>query len=75
MVKFAETAIINYRLSFADQGKQRFYQTEICRFRLPFAEKKWKLPFSDSSLFHLWNSGNLETWRHQQGNESPSDFP
>jgi hypothetical protein len=28
---------------------------------------KWKLPFSDCSVFHLQNSGNKEiwTWRHR----------
>jgi hypothetical protein len=36
MDTFAETAIVNYRLSFADQGKQ----TEACRFRFPFPENK-----------------------------------
>jgi hypothetical protein len=53
MVTFAETAIVDYRLSFADQGKQ----TSVYSFRftankwkfavsLPFARKKLKLPFS-----------------------------
>jgi hypothetical protein len=38
MDTFAETAIANYRLSFAVQGKQ----TELCRFGFPFAENKQK---------------------------------
>jgi hypothetical protein len=45
MSRFAETAILYYRLSFADQGKRTFVsvcskQTEVCRFRFPFAENK-----------------------------------
>jgi hypothetical protein len=40
MDTFAETAIIDYRLLFADQGKQtsvfrlKKKKTEVCRFRL-----------------------------------------
>jgi hypothetical protein len=41
MGKFAETAILDYRLSFADHGKQTSFsvsvcskQTEVNRFRL-----------------------------------------
>jgi hypothetical protein len=54
---FAETAIVDYRLSFADQGKQasvfRFLlqQTDgSLLFRFPFAESKRKLHFSVSSV-------------------------
>jgi hypothetical protein len=60
MGTFAETSIVDYRLSFADQGKQssvfRFclhQQTEVCRFRFPVAESKRKSPFSVSSVFRL----------------------
>jgi hypothetical protein len=36
---------------------------EVCRFRFfPFAANKRKLPFSASSVFRLWTSGNMETW-------------
>ncbi len=67
----AETAIVDYRLSFDDQGKQ----TSVFHFRLqqtygnlpflfPFAENKRKLPFSVISIFRLWNSGNMETWKY-----------
>jgi hypothetical protein len=43
MDMFAETAIVDNRLSFADQGKQTSVsvyskQTKVCRFRFPFAE-------------------------------------
>jgi hypothetical protein len=49
MGKFTETAIVDYRLSIADQGKLtsvfRLQQTkEVCRF--PFAANKRNLPFS-----------------------------
>jgi hypothetical protein len=45
MGTFAETANINNRLSFADQGKQ----TSV--FRFPFATNRQKLPFSVSTVF------------------------
>jgi hypothetical protein len=53
MGKFAETAIVDYRLSFADQGKQ----TSVFRFRL--LQTNGSLPFSDSYVFRLLNSGNM----------------
>jgi hypothetical protein len=66
MGKFAETAIVNYRLSFAGQGKiivdhpltfaDQGKQTSVLRFRFPVAENKRKLLFS---VF-----GIPETWRH-----------
>jgi hypothetical protein len=45
---FAETANIDYRLSFADQGKQTFLS------RFPFATTKWKLLFSVSPVFCIY---------------------
>jgi hypothetical protein len=64
---FVAAAVVDYRLQFADQGKQsfvyrfRFLQTNgSLRFRFPFAAKKRKLLFSVSSVFRLWNSGNME---------------
>jgi hypothetical protein len=36
-------------------------QTEVYRFRFPFAGNKQKLPFSISSVFCLRSSGNVET--------------
>ncbi len=68
---FAETAIVNYRLSFDDKGKQ----TSVFLFRLQlsigslpfpfsFTANKQKLPFSISSVFRLRYSGNMETWKH-----------
>jgi hypothetical protein len=72
MVTFAETEIVDYRLSFADQG-----QNSIFRFRLqqtngalPFSFSvcsKQKLPFSITSVFRLRNSGNMETWNANMG--------
>ncbi len=46
MGKFAETAIVDYRLSYANQGKQ----TSIFRFRFLFVADKRKSPFSVSSV-------------------------
>jgi hypothetical protein len=51
MGTFAETAIVDYHLSFADQGKQNSVSvfskqtTEVCHFRFPFAANKRKLHF------------------------------
>jgi hypothetical protein len=57
MGTFAETEKVDYRLSFADQGKQTFVsvsvctkRTEVCCFRFPFAINKRILPFSVSSV-------------------------
>jgi hypothetical protein len=69
MGTFAETAIVNYRLSFTNQGKQ----TSLFRFslqqtngRLPLlfsvCRKQKEVAFSVSSVFRFWNSGNVETW-------------
>jgi hypothetical protein len=66
---FAETTIVNYRLSFADLGK-----TNV-RLPFPFAANKWKFAVSvfrlkktnGSCCFPLVPSstcGILETWRH-----------
>jgi hypothetical protein len=60
MGMFAETAVVDYRLSFADQGKKFPFSASVCRihtevsrFRFPFAANKWKSPFSVSSVFSL----------------------
>jgi hypothetical protein len=58
MGMFAETVIVDYRLSFADQGKQISIislqqKTEVCHFRFLFATNKWKFLFSVSSFFHV----------------------
>jgi hypothetical protein len=42
-------------------------QPEVCRFRFPFTEDIRKLPFSVRSVFHLLNSGNVETWTRRHG--------
>jgi hypothetical protein len=61
MGTFAKTAIVDYHLSFANQGKQTLFsvsvgskQTEVCHFRFPFAANKWKLPFSVSFIFRKY---------------------
>jgi hypothetical protein len=46
MGTFAETSIVDYRSSFATQGKQTSVsskQMEVCRFHFPFAASKRKL--------------------------------
>jgi hypothetical protein len=76
MGTFAETAIVDYRLSFANQGKQNLY------FPLLFAANKWKLGVSivclrkngschiSLVLFCLRKQGHMdmETWRWRPGN-------
>jgi hypothetical protein len=65
----AETAILDYRLFFANQGKQtslfhfRLQQTKVFHFHFLFATNKWNLPFSVTSVFSV--CGNLETLRHK----------
>jgi hypothetical protein len=68
MGMFAETAIVDYHLSFADQGKQTsvfcflLQQTDgSLHFCFPFAENKSKLPFSVSSVFYWQYYGNIES--------------
>jgi hypothetical protein len=69
MGMFAEKAIVDYRLLFADQGKQ----TSVFCFCLQqtnqsflFAENKRNLPFLVSSVFCLWKHRDMymDTWRH-----------
>jgi hypothetical protein len=71
MGTFADTAIFDYLLSFADQGKQ----TSAFRFRLqhtdgslPFmfsvCKNKRKSPFSVSSVLRL-RKQKTWTWRHE----------
>jgi hypothetical protein len=68
MDTFAETAIFDYRLSIADQGKQTsffHFRLKQTKGNLPFpfsvAVNKWRLLLSVSTFFCLWNSGNLAT--------------
>ncbi len=67
MGTFAETAIVYYRLSFANQGKQ----ISVFCFRLQQANGS--LPFlfaatiSVSSIFRLRNSENMKTWTWRHG--------
>ncbi len=80
MGTFAGTAIVDYHLSFVDQGKQTSVfpfclqqTTEVCRFRFPFAANERKLPFFISSIFHLQEfrkhvkhgDMEMETWKHK----------
>jgi hypothetical protein len=58
MGMFAETANVDYRLSFADQGKQtvvfRFrFQLTMGHLSFPFGANKWKLAFSISSVCQI----------------------
>jgi hypothetical protein len=60
MGRYADTAIVDYRLSFADQGKQTFifcFLLQQTNRSLPFPFSKWKLPFSVSSVFciHIYS--------------------
>ncbi len=58
--QFAETANVVQRL-FDDQKKQKLpfsisvfsKQSEVCRFRFPFAANELKLPFSSRSIFRI----------------------
>jgi hypothetical protein len=70
---FADTTIVDYRLSFASQiDKLRFSvtvrskQTKVCSSCFLFAGNTLKFPFTVSFVFHLQNSGNTETrgWRY-----------
>jgi hypothetical protein len=66
-----ETAIVNYHLWFADQGKQ------ISAFHFRFQQTNGSLSFqfSVSSILHLQNCRIPETWRHGHGeNESLGDL-
>ncbi len=74
MWTFAETAIVNCRLSFAEEGKQTYVFRSVCRkqtevfcFRFTFTANKQKLLFSVSSAFRLRNSRNMETWTWRHG--------
>jgi hypothetical protein len=78
MGKFAETAIVDYRLSFVDQGKQtslfRFClhkQREVCSFCFPFAANKRKLLCSICRIPETWKQGigdmDMETWTWRHG--------
>ncbi len=76
---FAKTAIVDYHLSFAYQGKKTSFfcfllQKTNRNLPFPFSvcTNKGKLPFSTSSIFGVtetWrhghgDSGDMETWRH-----------
>jgi hypothetical protein len=65
MGTFAETAIIDYRLTLVDQGKQTSFscfhlQQTSGSLMFPFSvgANKWKLPFSVSGLL---KHGDMET--------------
>jgi hypothetical protein len=74
MSTFAETAIVDYRRSLANQEKRTsvsfsgLQQTNES-FPMPFlfVAKKRKLQFSVSSVLRLQNSRNMETWRWRHG--------
>jgi hypothetical protein len=59
MSTFADTANVDYRLSFVDQGKQtsvlRLQKINgSCCFHFPFAANKQKLQFSVTSVFLIY---------------------
>jgi hypothetical protein len=66
MGTFAETAIVDYRLSFAEQGKK----TSVFRFYLQQTNGSLSFPFfvcrkqKEIAVIRLRNSGNMETWKH-----------
>jgi hypothetical protein len=77
MGAFAETVIVDYHLSFADQGKKRPFDVlfaankqkfvvSVVRFqkRNGWSENKWKCrkQMKVSSFFRLRISRNVETW-------------
>jgi hypothetical protein len=60
MGTFDETQIVDYRLSLqTKENKFPFVvsvcgkRTEVCCYRFPFAENKWKSPFPVSSVIRL----------------------
>jgi hypothetical protein len=78
---YAETVIVDYRLSFADQGKQTSIfslqqNTEVCHFHFLFAAKKWKFPFSVSSFFrvcaHTVCRCLQQKWKAEAANMAPT---
>jgi hypothetical protein len=81
MGTFAETAIINYCLSFADQGKQTsffpfLFTANKGKFAVSiFHLKRTKgscqfllLPFYVCGISETWRHGDgeMETWRHRR---------
>jgi hypothetical protein len=67
---FAKTAIVDYLLQFADQGKQTFSpflflankrKFAVSIFRLQKANESCRFPFEE-----FWKHGDedMETWRH-----------
>jgi hypothetical protein len=80
MGKFAKTTFVDYRLSFAGQGKQ----TSVFRFRLQLTNESLPFPFyvcrkqTEVAVFSFvflcgipktWRPGHgdIETWSHGDG--------
>jgi hypothetical protein len=70
MGKFAKTTFVDYRLSFAGQGKQ----TSVFRFRLQQTKESLPFPFSvcrkqtEVAVFSsVSRCGIPKTWRHGHG--------
>jgi hypothetical protein len=81
MGTFAETAIVDYCLSSADQGKALLFsisvcskQTKVCRFCLPFAANKQRYPFSVISVFVNINTVNMLSFHTKNGKQTPKLF-
>jgi hypothetical protein len=73
MGTFAETAIVDYRLSFADQGKQTsFFRFLFSNGSLPipffFCNKQTEVAIFVSSVFRLRNSGNTDNGDMESSN-------
>jgi hypothetical protein len=60
MGTFSETAIVDYCLLSANQGKKKLpfsifvcSKQKVCHFRFLFAASNWKLPFFVSAVFRI----------------------
>jgi hypothetical protein len=74
MGTFTETAIVDHRLSFADQVKQAFIFCSVCSkhtvvgnlFSVCIIPETWR-----HGDIELWRHGDedIETWRHRHGDQ------
>jgi hypothetical protein len=69
MGTFAETALVDYRSSLTDHGKQASFS----RFRLHQTNRSLPFPFSICAKQNLPFS--VSSVSNGKGNGSPSDFP
>jgi hypothetical protein len=80
----AEIAIINYLLSFANQGKQTFVfrfhlqQTNgslLFHFTLQKTNRSYQFLLDPFMYLCRFGDIDIETWKHQTKNGSPGNFP